>query len=45
VRIAFEAAIDWAKRRRLAEANANPKASQKNSYKRFPVDSRDNLLG
>jgi len=39
--IAFEAAIDWAKRRRLAEANANPRAHRQDSYKRFPIDSRD----
>jgi AcrR family transcriptional regulator len=42
VRIAFEAAIDWAKHRRLAEANANPEAHRTSSYKRFPIASRDN---
>jgi len=45
VRIAFEAAIDWAKRRRVAEGNANPQGRRNSSYKRFPIDSRDNLKG
>ncbi len=41
LKIAFDAAIAWAKQRRLAEANANPRTHRQNSYKRFPIDSRD----